>query len=198
MSDAQWEHVLDALGEQAIFSAQLLAGEMPQEIEEAFEAAGVSLFPVTRSALLTQCNCPDSTNPCKHIAAVHYILGEQFDEDPFLLFRLRGRTQEQVMEALSGRRAAGDSWQQEDEDKVEVATRLEESVNNFWDVDPLLGDLKLSIKPPITPCPVLKRLGQPGFLEEDILALLGSTYQAISQAAITSTFGEDPGPSDGD
>jgi uncharacterized Zn finger protein len=196
LGDAQWEHIFDALGEQAIFSAQLLAGEMPQEIEEAFEAAGISLFPATRSALMTQCSCPDSANPCKHIAAVHYILGEQFDEDPFLLFRLRGRTQAQIMEALSARRAEGDSGEAEDEDEVEVVTRLEESVTHFWDVDPLLAELKLSIKPPITPYPVLKRLGQPGFLEEDILALLGSAYRAISQAAITTAFGEDPSPSD--
>ncbi|NIM07134.1 MAG: hypothetical protein GTN65_16315, partial [Armatimonadetes bacterium] len=45
LSDAQWEKVIDALASQALFTAQLLAGEMPQDIEEAFAAAGVSLFP---------------------------------------------------------------------------------------------------------------------------------------------------------
>jgi uncharacterized Zn finger protein len=90
LSDAQWERVFDALAEQAIFTAQLLAGEMPQEIESAFEAAKVSLFPDRRSDLKTDCSCPDYSNPCKHIAATHYILGERFDEDPCLIFRLRG------------------------------------------------------------------------------------------------------------
>ncbi len=44
-TDAQWQAVIDGLAERAIFSAQLLAGEMPREIEEAFSAAGLSLFP---------------------------------------------------------------------------------------------------------------------------------------------------------
>ncbi|MGC1375262.1 MAG: SWIM zinc finger family protein, partial [Anaerolineales bacterium] len=108
LSDAEWDKVFDALAEQAIFTAQLLAGEMPQEIESAFEAAKVSLFPSRRADLKTDCSCPDPANPCKHIAAAHYILGERFDEDPFLIFRLRGRTQEQVMAALRQRRAGED------------------------------------------------------------------------------------------
>ncbi len=105
LTDAEWEKVFDALSEQAIFTAQLLAGEMPQDIESAFERAKVSLFPSKRADLQTDCSCPDYSNPCKHIAATHYILGERFDEDPFLIFRLRGRTQEQVMAALRQRRA---------------------------------------------------------------------------------------------
>ncbi len=96
---AELEQVFDALAEQAIFTAQLLAGEMPQDIETAFERARVSLFPAKRTDLKTDCSCPDLANPCRHIAATHYILGERFDEDPFLIFRLRGKTQEQVMAA---------------------------------------------------------------------------------------------------
>ena len=92
--------MIDALSGQALFAAQLLAGEMPQEIDAVFAAAGSSLFPSTEGELETECSCPDWANPCKHVAATHYILAEQLDEDPFLLFRLRGRTQEQVMAAL--------------------------------------------------------------------------------------------------
>src|SRR5215208_307781 len=92
LSEEQWERVTEALAERALFSAQLLAGEMPQDIEEAFRVAGVSLFPDRRGELRTSCSCPDWAEVCKHVAAVHYILGDRFDEDPFLLFRLRGRT----------------------------------------------------------------------------------------------------------
>ena len=74
--------------------------------EEAFRAAGLSLFPRTGWDLRTNCSCPDWSNPCKHIAAVYYLLGEEFDRDPFLLFKLRGRTREQVIAALRTRRAA--------------------------------------------------------------------------------------------
>jgi len=71
LTDVEWDKVFDALSEQAIFTAQLLAGEMPQEIESAFESSNVSLFPARRTDLQTDCSCPDPANPCKHIAATH-------------------------------------------------------------------------------------------------------------------------------
>ncbi len=89
LSAAQWEHVIDALARQAIFAAKLLAGEMPQNIEQAFDAAGVPLFPRGPQDISAACSCPDYANPCKHIAAVYYLLGERFDEDPFLIFQAR-------------------------------------------------------------------------------------------------------------
>ncbi len=76
---------------------------MPQEIESAFEAAHIPLFPRDPRDILTDCSCPDYANPCKHVAAVYYLLGEQFDRDPFLIFMMRGRTREQVIEALRQR-----------------------------------------------------------------------------------------------
>ena len=120
LTDAEWDKVIDALSEQAIFTAQLLAGEMPQEIEQAFERAKVSLFPSNRKDLQTDCSCPDYSNPCKHIAAAHYILGERFDEDPFLIFRLRGRTQEQVMQELRKRRAGSEEVVEEEAEESDV------------------------------------------------------------------------------
>ena len=106
LTDAQWAGVTDALAQQAIFAAQLLAGEMPQEIEQVFAQAGAPLFPQTASDLATRCSCPDIANPCKHIAAVYYLLGERFDDDPFLIFQLRGRTQAALLAALRERRAS--------------------------------------------------------------------------------------------
>ena len=50
--------------------------------------------------LETDCSCPDVANPCKHIAAVYYLLGEEFDRDPFLIFRLRGMTREELLRVL--------------------------------------------------------------------------------------------------
>src|SRR6266508_4379771 len=135
LTDSEWNKVIDSLSEQAIFTAQLLAGEMPQDIEQAFEKAKVSLFPSTRSDLRTDCSCPDPANPCKHIAATHYILGERFDEDPFLIFRLRGRTQEQVMQALRQRRAGSDEViEEEATEEAESIVPLEESMSKFWEL----------------------------------------------------------------
>lgn len=192
LSDAQWERVIDALAEQAIFTAQLLAGEMPQDIEEAFKSAGVSLFPSSGGDLTTGCSCPDWANPCKHVAAVHYILGERFDEDPFLLFRLRGRTQEQVLEALRKRRSGGEMAAEEDEELPEKAAPLEESLGRFWEMGASLEGFSVSIQPPAVEMPLLKRLGDPSFLAEPGLqALLRPAYLAISQGAIKAAFGDE-------
>ena len=98
---AGWKKVAKALSKQAIFTARLLAGEMPDNIEKAFEKAGVSLFPEKRGDLKTDCSCPDWSNPCKHIAAVYYLLGEEFDRDPFLIFRLRGMEREHLVELIA-------------------------------------------------------------------------------------------------
>jgi uncharacterized Zn finger protein len=96
-----WHAVLAALASQPLFAARLLAGDMPRDIEQVFSTAGTSLFPETSGALRTSCSCPDWSNPCKHIAAVYYLIGEAFDRDPFLLFRLRGLTREELVARLT-------------------------------------------------------------------------------------------------
>lgn len=188
LTTAQWEEVIEVLAGQAIFTAQLLSGEMPQDIEQAFAQAGVSLFPEKSKELVTACNCPDYANPCKHVAAVHYILGEQFDQDPFMLFRLRGRTQAQILEALRGRRAESPGETEE----IETETLpLSETLDQFWGSSQPLH-LRTAIKPPVTELPILKRLGQPPFLNDDLIAALGPAYQVITQAALKTAFGDEP------
>jgi uncharacterized Zn finger protein len=189
LTDSEWDKVIDALSEQAIFTAQLLAGEMPQDIEQAFEVARVSLFPTTRRDLQTDCSCPDPANPCKHIAATHYILGERFDEDPFLIFRLRGRTQEQVMQALRQRRAGRQDTVEEEMEESEAAIPLEENLSNFWDLGAPVEGFSVSIRPPAIEMPLLKRLGEANFVPEPgIQSWLSTAYQAVSRKAIQTAF----------
>lgn len=191
LSDAQWEKVIDALAEQALFTAQLLAGEMPPDIEDAFRATGVSLFPVQRKDLTTSCSCPDPANPCKHIAAAHYILGERFDEDPFLLFRLRGRSQEQILQGLRQRRA-GQAAEDEEQEEPETVTPLEETIGHYWELAAPLETFSVSIQPPLVELPILKRLGDPPFVPSPGLqAVLLSAYRDLSQAAVSSAYQED-------
>src|SRR5215218_9376989 len=100
LTEREWKKLAQALSREAVFAAKLLAGEMPQEIEQVFTRAGLSLFPAKLRDLETDCSCPHWSNPCKHIAAVYYLLGEEFDRDPFLLFRLRGMSREELVELL--------------------------------------------------------------------------------------------------
>jgi uncharacterized Zn finger protein len=97
---ADWKRVTRLLAAQPFLVAKLLAGELPGELEQVFTGADLSLLPERHEDLKTSCSCPDSSNPCKHIAAVYYILGENFDQDPFLIFKLRGQGRQELCELL--------------------------------------------------------------------------------------------------
>jgi len=108
LSATAWSKAIAQMASRAAFAAKLLGGAMPEEIEEAFVAAKSRLFPSKAGDLSTSCSCPDWANPCKHVAAVHFVLGEAFDRDPFLLFELRGKRKDEVLDALRQARAAAD------------------------------------------------------------------------------------------
>jgi uncharacterized Zn finger protein len=99
-NEAQWEKIIARFSENPIECAQLVNGTMPEDIEASFSALGLPLFPQKRDDLETDCSCPDWSNPCKHIAAVFYLLAEAFDKNPFLLFELRGKNQTEILEKL--------------------------------------------------------------------------------------------------
>lgn len=191
LSEKDWAKVLAALAERPYFVAQLLAGEMPQEIEEAFRATKLELFPGRRE-LKQHCNCPDSAAVCKHLAAVHYILAERFDEDPFLLFRLRGKTQEEILASL-GREDGEPETPALSGVEVAVppeyspASPLSESVNNFWQIGPELESFAVHIAPPEEPYPLLERLGEPGFFPES-RRWLAKAYDVVSETAVQIAF----------
>ncbi|MFD6565188.1 SWIM zinc finger family protein [Micromonospora profundi] len=102
---ALWSQVEAELAGQAFFSARLLAGDLPDELEELFAAAGAPLFPGAVDELTQRCNCPDFAVPCKHLAATFYLLAEAFDADPFELLHWRGRSRADLLDRLRARRA---------------------------------------------------------------------------------------------
>ena len=104
LNDEDWGYVLEALAQKARWSAQLLAGIMPSDIERAFAASGKRLFPFKLQEVRSECTCPDKANPCKHISAVYFLMGDRFSEDPFVLFQLRGRNRAKLLEDLAERR----------------------------------------------------------------------------------------------
>jgi uncharacterized Zn finger protein len=106
LSERTWSAVEAALAAQALFSARLLAGEMPGQIEEVFAGAGAALFPTSANQLAMHCSCPDWTVPCKHIAATFYLLAEAFDADPFQILHWRGRDRDALLARLRALRSA--------------------------------------------------------------------------------------------
>jgi uncharacterized Zn finger protein len=167
LDDAEWAAVEDAMAAQAIFIASLLAGEMPDQVEEAFSTAGVPLFPTSRGDLATHCSCPDYANPCKHTAATLYILAESFDDDPFLIFAWRGRGKEELIGNLRERRAAHATEihhrrEPDGEPAGEAeSAKLPASPAAFWRGEGSLDEIHYEPRAPEPPDAVLRQLGPP-------------------------------------
>ena len=101
LSDEAKSLLLFRFRERSSFPARLLAGEMPEEMEKVFKEAGTGLFPSKSALRRFKCSCPDDAVPCKHIIAVLLLLAEVFDDDPFLLLKLRGVNREVLINLLT-------------------------------------------------------------------------------------------------
>src|SRR5579875_2035724 len=195
LSDQEWDRVTEAMAAQAIFAAKLLAGEMPNNIEEAFSAAHLSLFPTRTQDLQTSCTCPDWANPCKHIAAVYYVLADQFDADPFLIFQLRGRNKETLITELRAKRTsimpatdipASATPAHEPERPVEPL-HLEEQLTTFWQAGDGLNQFAVYPYKPDVEKALLKRLGKAPFEvgKQNLVTLLEKVYDEVARYDIT-------------
>jgi uncharacterized Zn finger protein len=186
----EWDRLVRALSGQALFAAKLLAGEMPQDIEQVFTEAGLSLFPEGSRDLLTDCSCPDWSNPCKHIAAVYYLLGEEFDRDPFLLFRLRGLGREELLKRLS--RAAPVAPPPAEESPTAPAEPLPDEPALFWGGNALSDDVFGEVRQPPVSAAWLQRLGAFPFWrgETNLRKVLGPMYAGAASRGLTVFLGE--------
>jgi uncharacterized Zn finger protein len=189
LTDAEWDRVVEGMASQALYAARLLSGEMPEQMEEVFANAGTSLFPREKDDMRTTCTCPDEANPCKHIAAVHYLLGERFDADPFLMFLLRGRSQEEVVAALRARRAGAEP---EPSTEVDQASDIEADLENFWTVPPHTDEVALHFALPESDGLAVKRLGPPPFVRDQpgFARVMERLYQQIGEYALLLAMGD--------
>jgi len=196
LGEDEWDRVLGVLSDRASYAAQLLNGQMPHEVEDAFQLAGVSLFPTT-SRITTTCTCADVIKPCQHAAAVLLLVGEVLDRDPFLMLTLRGRSRAQIMSALRNRRA-----QMADDENVGNRgisrahmedAQLADRIDDFWHLDQKVRELVLHVQMPEVDYELLKRLGSPAFAEDEQLdARLARVYDRVSRRAIEVAYHESP------
>jgi uncharacterized Zn finger protein len=198
LSELEWEKATLAMASKAVFAARLLSGEMPQNIEEAFSSSGISLFPRKGDDLVTDCSCPDWSNPCKHIAAVYYLLAEQFDCDPFLIFKLRGRTREQIIEDLRNMRAAGAKPEPEEmhglaASPADLLKPLEERLDSYWQKGSEIDQLEINPTAPEIQNAVLKRLGDAPFFigDANMATLLSRAYLIAGRETQRKALGDE-------
>ena len=200
LTTAQWRRVQDRLASQALFRAKLLAGEMPREIEEVFAECGTPLFPRSPADLDMHCSCPDWEVPCKHLAAVCYVLAEEFDRDPFGMLAWRGKVRDELLAALR-RIQAGGTGPGQDASAVgpalpglDVPSRpLEECLDGFWSPGLSPARLRALATVPDTAAPdLLLRMFPPPAVKvrgKDLADVLASAYERL---AADSTVQEHP------
>ncbi len=158
LGEPMWKRIGEAIVSEARFAAALLANEMPHDIEAAFGTAGASLFPTTLREIHTECSCPDWSNPCKHVAATYYLLGEEFDRDPFLLFALRGMPKAPLLDLVRGRVATPQRAAKKSGAPLSAAAEpLPSDPTVFWHgkcaAAPLSGEMRSSSAPQLPAFP---------------------------------------------
>ncbi|OZM81554.1 SWIM zinc finger family protein [Pseudonocardia sp. MH-G8] len=171
---SEWGEVAQALADDASYAALLLAGEMPRDIEKVFAAVGLSLFPAESRDLAMDCSCPDYAVPCKHLAAVFYVLAERFDTDPFQILALRGRDREALLAEVRARRAA-----LQDEAPVSGAA-LADVMDRYWSAG---GALDEQLTGPRTPPDTLLDQVPPFPIDvrgAQVVELLRPAYRALA------------------
>jgi uncharacterized Zn finger protein len=200
-TDEEWGYVIETMSKRAVFSAKLLAGEMPQNIEEVFTTNGLSLFPFTLSDVHSKCSCPDKVNPCKHVGAIYYQLGDRFSEDPFVLFQLRGRTKEQIISDLRNLRGAkveAAKTEIPDHQKPIFSTPSSVNISSFWEYhEPL--ESSLVVIAPSSSETILDVLGAIPLAKSEenavnltasdvVMKYLDTLYKDVSQKAVLAAM----------
>jgi uncharacterized Zn finger protein len=204
LTGAQWREIEARLASQALFRARLLADEMPAEIEQVFADCGVPLFPEPGRDLTMSCDCPDWSVPCKHLAAVCYVLAEAFDDDPFAMLALRGKERDSLLAAMRGRSPAGSAAVSPGVSAAAgsagpdagtspalalladvTGVALEESLADFWSAG--LSQARLRVLPPspVAPPDLLLRLSEPPAVEvrgQPLLDVLAPVYTRLADS----------------
>ena len=189
-----WDEVIGGLAQKAVFAAKLLAGAMPEEIEEAFRDAGTSLLPRSSDELPTSCTCGEPA-VCRHAAAVQLLLADEFGRNPFLIFRLRGCPKEQLLAALRLKRtgaSAGEPAQVSGEPTEAEGL----SPQAFWHGGEAIKAFAINIAPPMNHAALLRQLGPPTIEGgEAFLDMMGALYKSVMQSVLEDALkGQRPGP----
>jgi uncharacterized Zn finger protein len=186
-SDYQWRRAEKAIAARALTVAKLLAGEMPHDIEEVLATCKLTLLPGSYEELRATCTCPDAANPCKHLAAVYYILAERLDDDPFTLFTWRGRTREELLEQLRARRVRANGRRAPLAAAIaaDEPPPLSSRLDGFWRAGPELAGLHVSPLAAEASDALLRQLGPPpvDVGDQDFIELLGRAYVQLAGAA---------------
>ncbi len=191
------ERVVAAMADQVRYTAKLLAGELPSNIEDVFAPLGLKLFPAEPEDIKPTCSCPDWSEEspwCKHTVCLSALLAERLGEDPMIIFGLRGMPAQELIDGLRQKRAVGVQGYgpapvllQHVPGVSDVPSApLDDALESFWEVGRELRELDTPIEPPPVNCVLLRRLGPSPFPEGrfPLIGLMATCYQLIGEAAV--------------
>lgn len=206
-TDEQRERVIEAMSDQALYAAKLLAGELPTNIEDVLAPLELRLFPIDAADFEVSCSCKEENKPwCKHVVCAAALMCERLGENPMLVFSLRGLDGAELIERLRERRVLagrgtrpGDLYSPRAPGGVEESARpLEDCLDEFWSAGPELEMVHLPIEKPDVGYVLLRRLGSSPFPEArfPLVGLLATCYEIIGQEALDGPIGRLPSGAD--
>ena len=174
------QRLVGVFSDNLVLVAKILGGEMPEEIDGLCSKAGLSLFPTSFRDIEASCSCPDYANPCKHLAAVFYLLAEAFDRDPFLLFTLRGIEKDALFNALGGNSC--NAPLKEKRKKKKIVEPLPVDPDLFWSSPDGAMRSPLHYQKVVASAILVRRLGPVPFWRSDrnFLAEMETIYKVAS------------------
>ena len=186
LAPADWDRVVAIMAREAVYSAKLLAGEMPPLVEQPFLSLGKHLVPVDASTVKRSCTC-DLPAPCKHVACVAALLIERLAGDPLLAFTLRGLDGQRLLERLQEARAIATRGVARAHstppaaDTAPEAQPLDRCLEGFWRPGRQIDEMPSETEP-FAPHALLRRLGPTPLQGKfPLVGLLASIYDSIAE-----------------
>jgi len=204
-----WEGLARSMADQSLFSAKLLAGDLPRDVEDLFAPLGLKLFPSEIDEVSIEVTGPQHDLQgvvTPDVCCVAAIIAERLDSDPFLLFHLRGIEEDEFRERLRQRRALAGAVSglapayapKPIEAAQTPAEALEMLLGEFWAPGEGLDEFETPLNPPPVSHALLRRLGPSPFSlgKFPLVGLLATCYDTISQSAIAGRqqANDDPAP----
>ncbi len=187
------DKIIDAMADQALYAAKLLAREVPANIEDLFAPLGFKLFPSEPDEIETECSCREPKPWCKHAVCAAVLLSLKLGREPLSIFELRGQSVDHFIAMLSDRRALSSQgpgpaivYQPQIPGVSDrPAVPLEADLERFWEPGHELDEIDAPIGEPAVSHVLLRRLGPSPFTGSrfPLVGLLATCYEMISEHA---------------
>lgn len=191
-SATQKKILIESIINNPLIITKLLNRQLPVELYDLAQSQGIKIFPGSWDDLPMHCSCPDWAVPCKHLAAVIYLVANEIDQNPFLVFQLKDFD---IVAELKKRNISVDSKLKKEiktiddilsskgsNDKPDF--KFDEKLYDSIDFS-IIGDLREKILLLLNPDPL--------FYPKDFKSVLSSAYRDIAKASSRYLYREKAG-----